>query len=82
MTWVMYEFYHLKVTKRLYSCICAKSKAQPTVPTVLPKITLEGCIYEALDIIGSIIDKCFIQESFSSYVQEETLPDYAASGDD
>ena len=23
MTWIMYEFYHLKVTKPICSCICA-----------------------------------------------------------
>ena len=52
----------------------------PTVPTVLPKITSNGCINEALDIIDSIIDKRFNQESFGSYAQVETLLVKAANG--
>ena len=68
MTWVMYEFYHLKVTKRLYSCICTKSKARqncvgaviftvvPTVRTVMPKITLEGCIMRPLTLSSVLLE--------------------------
>ena len=49
----------------------------PIVPTVLPKITLE-----ALDLIVSVIDRRFKQESFSSYAQMETILVKAANSDD
>ena len=63
MTWIFYEFYHLKATKRVFSCIHLKSKAQQSCPatvilagvlTVLPKITLEVCITRPL-ILSSVL---------------------------
>ena len=63
MTWIFCEFYHLKATKRVYSCIRTKSKAQQScsatvifagVLTVLPKITLEGYITRPL-ILSSVL---------------------------
>ena len=63
MTWIFCEFYHLKTTKRVYSCIHTKSKAQQScaatvifagVLTVLPNITLEGCITRPL-ILSSVL---------------------------
>ena len=66
MTWICYEFYHLKATKRDYSRIYTKSKAQQscavtfifagvlTVPTVLPKITKEGCVIRPL-VLSSVL---------------------------
>ena len=38
--------------------------------------------YEALDLIVSVVDKRFKQESFSSYAQMETILVKAASSDD
>ena len=64
--WIFYEFYHLKAIQRVYPCIYTKSKAQQscagtvffagvlTVPTVLPKITLEGCIMRP-SILSSVL---------------------------
>ena len=63
MTWIFYEFYHLRATKRVYSCIHTKSKAQQSGSatvifarflTVLPKLTLEGCITRPL-ILSSVL---------------------------
>ena len=66
MTWIFYEFYLFKATKRIYSCICTKSEARqscavadiftgvPTLPTVLLKITIEGVIMGPL-ILSSVL---------------------------
>ena len=66
MTWIFYEFYHLKAIKRVYSCICTKSKARQssavavmfagvsTLPTVLPKIILEGYVMRP-HILSSVL---------------------------
>ena len=72
MTWIFREFYHLKATKRVYSCIHTKSKAQQScaatvifagVLTVLPKITFGRVYYELLHLIVSVIDKGFNLEN-------------------
>ena len=90
MTWMFYEFHHLKTTERarLHLHIheeqgCAVTvifAGALTVPTA--KDHFRGAYYEALDLIVSVIDKRFNQESFNSYPQMETLLVKAANGDD
>ena len=77
MTWIFYEFYHLKATKCVNSYIFTKSKARqsfaaaifsagvPTLPTVLPKITLEGCIMRPL-ILSSVLSTSTLTKKASA----------------
>ena len=48
---------------------------------IVSAVPFRRVYYEALDLIISVIDKCFKQESFSSYAQIETLLVKVANSD-
>ena len=79
-TRLLLHMHEVKGSAKLRGVSYFHRRSHPTYCTA--KDHFRGVYYGALDLIVSVIDKCFNQENFSSYAQIETLLVKAANGDD